>query len=172
MEKKDLVSVAITFIVGLVAGAYLYLTEIAPLEKGSNVPNQSEALGFSIVSDVYGGCQDTCSSFQVTSDGSYRYLYTPEGTSEQVIRQGNLPYRLRNEIKDMVVEDDLKRQARETEPRNCNSYTDGNDVLYEVTINGQEFILDSCGTAVEGNSELWLALHSIWQYLENSGNNN
>ena len=54
----------------------------------------------------------------------------------------------------------------EIEPAICNSYTDGIDVVYEITLDGKEYTLDSCGTAVEASSRLWEVLSSIWTYFE------
>ena len=161
----------ITFLVGFLAGAYLYLTNFAGLVSKLETPSQAEVSTFVIVADVYGGCRNTCPSFQVQHDGAYRYLYTPAAGAEQIIQKGTLPKTLQQRLHTVVTEAALRRESAVTRPGVCNSYTDGIDIRYEITLNGEKFKLDSCGTAVNANGALWAALSTIWDYLERGGNN-
>lgn len=156
---------------GVFAGGYLYLTGFAGLAAKLTTPDVEQVSEFVIVGDVYGGCRQTCPSFQVVEDGSYRYLYTPAAGAVQVIREGTLPIELRRQLKDALTHSELARQSQEIQPLLCNSYTDGIDVRYEVTLDGDRYTLDSCGTAVEEESELWSSLGEIWTYYESAGNN-
>lgn len=167
MKKQDILTIIITFVFGLLGGIYLYLTGFAPIENKISLPDAVELAQFTLVSDVYGGCRNTCPSFQVMNNGSYRYLYTPSAGAEQIVRQGNLPISIQRSLKNALNVDTLTAQSRSTQPPICNSYTDGIDVIYDITYAGEQYILDSCGTSVDSNSELWIALNSIWDYLEN-----
>lgn len=171
VKRQDLISILITFLVGVAAGMYLYLTGFAGLVSKLSIPDIEKATEFVIVGDVYGGCREACPSFQVVHDGSYRYLYTPAAGAEQVLRQGVLPISLRRQLEAVITPIELAKQSKEIQPLLCNSYSDGIDVKYEITLDGQLYVLDSCGTAVEAESELWITLGSIWTYYENLGNN-
>ncbi len=174
MKKQDIISILITFLVGIFAGSYLYLTGFASFEDKFSIPGVEEVSEFSIVGDVYGGCQlgNACPSFQVLRDGSYRYFYTPAAGMDKILRKGTLPRKLQNKLKNVLSEIELVKQSKEITPSVCNSYSDGIDVKYQVTLNGSEYTLDSCGTAVVGEGALWSTLGEIWTYYETlSGNN-
>lgn len=166
MRKSDIISILITFIVGLFAGSYLYLTGFAPIEAEVSTPNSEEISQFTIVGDAYGGCRDACPSFQVVNDGSYRYLYTPAVGVDQVIRQGKLPYELHKKLRKELTESELINQSKIIKPSTCSSYADGIDVVYEITLNSKTYTINSCGTAADGKSELWATLSQVWSYYE------
>ncbi|MCB9815623.1 hypothetical protein H6785_03555 [Candidatus Nomurabacteria bacterium] len=166
MKKQDLVSILITFAFGVFGGGYLYLTGFAPLENKVSLPDVVALSQFVLVSDTYGGCRDNCPSFQVVNDGSYRYLYVPTDGTGQVVRQGTLPSSIQRKLKSVLDPEKLSAQAESIQPTSCNSFSDGVDVVYDITLAGEQYILDSCGTAVDRNSELWLTLRSIWEYLQ------
>lgn len=166
MVKQDFLSVLITLAVGLFAGFYLYLAGFAGVVADMSVPDRIAVSEFTIVGDVYGGCRDACPSFQVVNGGSYRYFYTPEAGAEQILRQGTLPLDLQRQLKLTLTKDALSVESEQIEPSFCDSYADGIDILYEVTLNDEKFILDSCGTAVVAEGSLWTTLSSIWAYFE------
>ncbi|MCA9362219.1 hypothetical protein KC906_02495 [Candidatus Kaiserbacteria bacterium] len=171
MRKEDKLSIGITFVVGFFVGGYLYLTNFAGFASQIATPDIEAVSEFVIVSDVYGGCREVCPSFQVQNDGSYRYLFTPGYGEDQVLRQGVLPRELERELRAVLTPAALMRQAAPIEPLICNSYTDGIDVIYEITLDGEEYTLDSCGTDVQAESRLWLTLGKIWTHFESGGNN-
>ena len=145
---------------------YLFLTGFAPMESKVSLPDAVALAQFVMVSDVYGGCRDACPSFQLVNDGSYRYLYTPTAGAEQIVRQGTLPISLQRQLKKALSPADLEAQSRSINPALCNSYTDGIDVLYDITLAGKQYFLDSCGTDVDTSGALWITLNNIWDYLE------
>ena len=174
MKKQELISILITFIAGFLAGVFLYLTGgAATNESVSKVPEAEKLSEFTIVSDVYGGCNqaNVCPSFQVLSDGSYRYFHTPPNASEQVLRQGTLPLTLQKELKKVVTATSLSAQSKKITPSLCNSAMDGIDVKYKISLDREEYVIDSCGTAIDDKGQLWTTLGSIWDYFETGGNN-
>lgn len=171
MKHQDMLSILITFLIGIVAGGYLYLTNFAGLVSKILTPDAEKAAEFVIIADAYGGCRNLCPSFQVTHDGSYRYLYVPSAGEEKIVRQGELPHALRTKLLEVVTKGELVRQSEVIEPSYCESFADGIDVIYEIELDGEKYALDSCGTAVEAKSVLWETLGSIWTYFERSGNN-
>ena len=172
MKKQDALSIIITFLVGVVAGVYMYLGNAAGWLAELATPDATEvATAFVIVGDVYGGCRTACPSFQVSHDGSYRYLYTPAAGAEQVLREGTLPRQLQRQLTDSLTPAALAAQSQAIQPAVCNSYTDGIDVVYDISYAGEQYTLDSCGTAVVAESVLWVTLGDIWTHFESSGNN-
>jgi len=167
LSKQDLMSILLTLGMGFIAGVYLYIVGFGAFMAQLAVPDQGAASEFVIIADMYGGCHGDCPSFQVRSDGEYRYIYTPQVGQEPILRQGTLPLTLQRELRDVVTTRELRRQSVEVEPENCNSFVDGVDVVYDITLGGEEYTVDSCGTAVEGESALWLGLNGIWEYFDN-----
>ena len=166
MEKHHIKAIVATFLFGFFVGVYLYITGFAGLVTRIGVQDVSDVAELTIISDAYGGCKDTCPSFQVTNDGSYSYLHTTSVSVGQVMDQGTLPRKVRAELRTYLIASELKKQSEEIEPSECNSYLDGIDVTYNVTLDGVGYTLDSCKTNVDGTSKMWLALTKIWETLQ------
>jgi hypothetical protein len=167
MKRQDLISILITFSVGIAAGMYFYLAEVASIVTDYSTPTEEDVdNALTIVGEVYGGCRSTCPSFRVDEEGAYRYLFTPSAGQEQVIQEGELPSGLKLRLRQVLNQATLQAQAKEIQPAVCNSYTDGIDVRYVIVFGGTEYELDSCGTAVDADSELWKSLQAIWEYYE------
>jgi hypothetical protein len=166
MKRQDILSILITFMVGVVAGGYLYLVGLAPTVATLGVPSQERVESLVIESEVYGGCRDACPSFQVLGDGSYRYLYSVAYDEPQVIQSGSLSSALRRELQRSITLEALRAQSQSITPSVCSSYSDGIDVRYTITKNGEEFILDTCGTRVNTDSAMWQSVRKIWDFLE------
>lgn len=164
--KSEKLSIMITFGVGFAGGFYLYLTDFAARIVEFTTPDYGTVSEFTIVGEVYGGCRSACPSFQLLSDGSYRYLYTPSVGAEQVIRRGTVPLSVQQQLQQSVVVSELREQSKTIRPASCRSFTDGVDVSYDITVEGASYQLDSCGTAVDGDSKLWLALGAVWSYFQ------
>ncbi len=171
MTRQDFISVAITFIMGVFGGSYLYLTSFTYFTDQSGVPDAASFSDFSLVSDIYGSCMDACPSFQVVNDGTYRHLYTPSVGAEPILRQGVLPINLQRSLGSVLDKEQLETQSEPREVTVCNSDHDGIDVIYEVTLNKEVYVLDSCGTNIVDDSDLWLTFNSVWDYYETLRNN-
>lgn len=165
MKRQDILSIFITFAVGFFVGVYLYVSGFAGLLSEFSVDDQASVNEFVITADAYGGCRSDCPSFQVQSDGSYRYLFNPQRGAEAVLRQGTLPFDVRREVRTAITQRALAQQSREIEPVQCASFTDGTDVVYEITVDGVSYTLDSCGTEIDAESKLWQALNELWMYF-------
>lgn len=166
ITREDKVSILLTFIIGFIAGGYFYVSNVAGLATKLETPDVKKASRFVVVADVYGGCRSTCPSFQIQNDSSYRYLYTPAAGADKIIREGDLSHDLMVQLRAVLTKEELRRQSAPIEPAICNSYTDGIDVVYEVTLDGEVFVLDSCGTDVHSDGKLWQTLASVWDFFE------
>lgn len=166
MRRQDMISILITFVVGFFGGGYLYLAHFSKLVSPDSVGTQEDVLEFQLVSEAYGRCGDSCPSFQIANDGTYRYQYIPSPGAERQFKTGTVPFNIVRDIKNSLDVDDLVEQSQPTEPADCNSYNGEIDVRYEIVFDGAEYTLDSCGTAVDGNSQLWNNLSKSWNYFQ------
>lgn len=166
MRRHDVLSVLFTFVVGFFAGAFLYVGHFGKLLNSSDVSSNTDLENFTIVGEAYGSCGNDCPSFQVLSDGSYRYEYAITKGSEAQIKSGTLPLEIRRALKANLKDSTLAPQTESIQPTDCHSYHGGIDVRYDVTLKGEEYNLDSCGTTVDGNSNAWNSLAQIWNYFE------
>lgn len=166
LAKQEIVSILVTFAVGFMAGGYLYLTQFSKLVSPDDVATIEEVQVFSIVSEAYGGCRQNCPSFQVKNDGTYRYSYVPALGADRTFLEGTLPRNLQRELGSAITSRALAPQTNLTNPDNCLSFTDGNDIRYTVTLEGRDYELDSCGTSVDFNSTAWITLAKLWNYFQ------
>jgi len=168
MKREDLLTILITFTMGLVFGFYVYVTGFAPTTDRVITAIEEASDSLVITGEAYGGCQrmGNCPTFNIATDGSYRYFYTPLGTGEQVLREGVVPLALQQQLERYLEETALVAQSRPIEPVFCESFVDGIDVRYEVSLNDTDYTLNSCGTDVVAESPLWQALSNIWTYFE------
>jgi hypothetical protein len=82
MKRQDLLTILITFCMGVIFGFYIYLAGFAPANERITTALETNVDGLVITGEAYGGCIQVgnCPRFNIASDGSYRYFYTPLGT--------------------------------------------------------------------------------------------
>jgi hypothetical protein len=166
MKRQDMLSVLITFVVGFVAGGYLYVSHFSKILNPDSVETAQSASEFTIIGEAYGSCGAQCPSFQTVKDGSYRYQFVAVAGQEKNIKSGTLPLEVQRAVKKALVEEDLVEQSQPVTPTDCNSRNDAIDIRYKISLEGAEYTLDSCGTAVDGEGELWNGLAKIWNYFQ------
>lgn len=150
-------------------GAYLYVVGYVPIIASLEEPRQEKAESLVIESEVYGGCRGACPSFQVLGDGSYRYLYSVARDEPQVIKSGDITFAMRRDLRRKLTPEALSAQSQPITPSACSSYSDGIDVRYTITRDGEKYVLDTCGTQVDTDSPLWQSIRNIWDYMEKAG---
>ena len=166
MKSQDIISILVTFTIGLIAGGYLFLTGFAPQFLAGNTATENIYSDFSINGYTYGGClrAGACPSFQLKSDGTFGYL--PQGASASIKPvTGKISASTMREIKKLFVSTTLKDASQKVQTSNCASYSDGLDYRYEVTIQGVVYNLDTCGTNLSSNAKLGITLSDLWQYF-------
>jgi hypothetical protein len=166
MQKQDILSILITFVVGFFAGGYLYLTQFAVVFNPDTVTTEAALSEFAVIGEEYGGCGEQCPSFQVLEDGSYRYKYVPAGLTESIIKSGTLPLTLRRELVLGLTTAKLVAQSQVVDTISCKSEANGIDRRYRVTLAGDDYVLNSCGTLVDEQSNTWQGLAKLWSYFE------
>tara|TARA_B100000508_G_C11461072_1_gene279285 strand:- start:816 stop:1331 length:516 start_codon:yes stop_codon:yes gene_type:complete len=171
MKKQDVLSILITFSMGVVAGIYIYFTGFTVILFSITASDEERANRFVVQAESYGSCGSNCPSFQVKADGSYRYLFVPEVGQAEVLREGELTRGTRNALRRSLNDISLERQSENVESIDCLSQGEGIDVTYEITLDENNYVLDSCGTAVDWDGSIWLALNEVWVELGQTGNN-
>ena len=165
MKQNDTLSILFTAVVGFIAGAFLYVNHFSKLVAPDNVPTETTIDQLTIVSESYGGCGTDCPSFQVLADGSYRYQYAPSAGADKTIKSGTLPLELQYKLKQALNTNALIEQSKPETPADCNSKHGAVDIRYNITLSSTVYNLDSCGTAINDQGDLWVALSSIWNYF-------
>lgn len=166
-KRHELLSLLITFGVGIVAGGYLYLTGFAP--QFEDLSGQTEAVyeDLVIVGEQYGGDRlGSAPSFQVLNDGTFRYLESAASEDQIIAKEGVVPKALLAAVKKELTPKELESLEQSAPADNCPSYVDGLDYRYTVTLASVSYKLDSCGTQFTVNSDLGSALDSLWNYFE------
>lgn len=165
MIRQDLISIMITFILGIGAGFYFYLTGYT--FEFSDVPKEDNYADFSIEGEAYGGCKvGGCMSFQVLADGSYRVLLTKSEVGE-VVKEGVISKSLKNELVKNLSTKTLNQQSQKRPLAKCASDEDGIDYNFRITRADEDYVLDTCKNAIVYESEGWKSLGKLWKYLEN-----
>lgn len=167
-SKQDYLVMIMTFVVGVIAGFYLYTTAFAP--NFDEFVGQTEEVyeDFVVEGTQYGGDRmgGTAPSFQLLENGSYRYLPYAAGGETPTAVEGTLPRELLNEVKQTLTEEALENSAQIVTRGDCMSYVDGRDFTYNVTLDGFDYTLDTCTTALSSGSIIKTTLDKLWNYFE------
>ncbi len=166
MKKQDIISLAVTFVIGLVAGGYLYLTGFAPqLDK---ITGQTDEVygDLLIEGSQYGGFRAGIPpSFQIRKDGSFGYVgFISEGETGAT-KTGTLPRPLWSEVQAAMVSGALYTAATAVVTDSCASFVDGVDYRYEIELNNVLYTLDTCGTNLLLDTPMRQTLDKLWNYF-------
>lgn len=151
---------------GMFAGGYLYLTVFAPTyESDIGTTEAIDANAIVINAQMYGGCDRTgsCASFRLIDDRSYTYLSYPESD----VVKGKLPSDISEAIFDVVGTNTFFNDTQSISPEFCDSYVDGVDYTYTVSLADEVYVLDSCTTAFSNNTAFQDAFLDVWKFMEN-----
>jgi hypothetical protein len=100
----------------------------------------------------------------VRGDGTFRYIGMTE-TGAPLTREGTLSRAFLTELGGELTSTQLYTQSRVIEPASCDSYVDGIDYKYEITLNTVIFTLDTCGTDFTLESSTGQTLDKLWKYF-------
>ena len=157
-----------TFITGMFAGAYLYVTSFAPDYQQSDVEEISE-IDFKLQGQMSGGCQmsGVCPSFVLSQNRTYEYVphyRLQEGEPDMVT--GKMDTESFKALVEKVRGANMEILTKENS-LNCDSYVDGIDYNYRLTHEGEVYELSTCGMNFK-NSELDKAFSPLWEQLATS----
>lgn len=171
MTTQEWIMFVLTFLTGVFIGFYVYVTFFKPIYDADQLASsESAASEFSIIGKQYGGARGpeyVHASFRLLENGSYQYV--PGGSGDQVLEQqtGKLPSSLVRDLKSLATQEVFESLSGRVVKEECRLYQGGIDYIYRVTLNQVEYILDTCGTAINYQDPLAIELEKIWNWLEN-----
>ncbi len=161
MKRQDIWTLMTTFIVGTIAGGYVYVMGFAPQFEQFTGQTAEVYEELVIVGEQYGGEGNSgLPSFQVLGDGSFVYLSEPTATPEQ----GTVPRALLNELGRVTESEILFTNSQLVVVDECASFDEGIEYRYEITQDSVIYDLDTCGTDFT-NENLREALDKLWKYF-------
>jgi hypothetical protein len=164
MTGKDMVITISTFLMGMFAGAYFYVSVFAPSYEGVIASDIEDADAFIIEGAMYGSCEedDTCASFQLVEGREYRYM--PYADAE--VQTGKLSTGFRPALKSAFTEEMLSHLSRRGAEVACGSTQGGVDFSYSVSRGGNTYELDTCSTLLASDDASEKLLLDVWQAFE------
>lgn len=144
----DIFILLLTLAVGFAAGSYIYFIGFREIDIDPVNPRSINQ--FEIAVSTYGGCQvlGQCRAYRLLPSGEYVSVVGEESVT------GTLDEDDLTALKQALVEADLTAMATVTEPEFCESWVDGIDIEYDITLEGASYQLDTCGTTVDVDDEL------------------
>lgn len=177
MTGSDWFLLISTFVVGLVSGAYLYTTAFKPIYQPENSISRSERIAedFSIVGKAYGGLHPagyTQPLVRITGDGSYSYFPPGIGVSSEDPQKGVLPSSLFGVLFEEIDQSDLEVLSHSSVKEECRIFYDGVDYVYRIVLDGTEYELDTCNTALTYDHPIATIMDDVWSYVADPQNYN
>lgn len=156
------VSIALTFAMGMFAGAYLYLTGFATTFEPPEASEANVYTEFVITAESYGECElkKECLSFQVLESGIFRAIMGFRG--ESLIKEERIPQSLRSELDEILTATTL---TLESEVSNLGCRYEDTNYRFRVTRDEVEYIIDTCGSAIDYDGSAWKILAKLWNHM-------
>ena len=169
MMQQDIISIFITFVLGFFAGGYLYLTGFAPSFNLPEATSGETYDEFVITGDSYGECEsnNSCLSFQLLENGSYRALFDNPAGGDQIIKEDSIPRALKVELKRVLNTEALAKQSEVLSNMDCQFGEEGTNYRFEITRDKVLYTLDTCQTTIDYNASAWLSLLKLWTHFAN-----
>ncbi len=166
MIGKDLISILITFVVGLFAGAYLYLNGFATTFVLPEATTQDTYTEFVIIGESYGVCNETntCLSFQLVENGSYRALYDDPLGGEQLAEEGTIPGTLKRQLYKALTHEALEVESEPLNNPQCH-YGAETNYYFRITRDEINYVLDTCQSSINYEGSAWTLLSKLWNYF-------
>jgi hypothetical protein len=167
MSHQDILSILITFTVGLFAGGYLYVAGFATTFKLPDVDTKDSYSKLVIVGKNYGSCEEnfSCLSFQVLENGTYRALFDNPAGGEPIVKEGNLSGALRNELDKVLTPTTLGEESMMMENPKCHfDYSTGN-YRFKITRDNSDYSLDTCINDINYSGKTWTSMVKLWNFF-------
>jgi len=165
MNARAYFILGFTFVTGLFAGGYLYITSFAPDYVQSDMEEITE-VNFRVQGQSTGGCQmsGVCPSFILNQNRTYEYIpaYRLQDDEPEVVT-GKMDSNVFKEVVSAVETAEFAT-LQKINTKSCSSYVDGADYIYHIIYEGTMHDLHTCGTDF-GDSSLAVALQPLWKQL-------
>jgi len=167
MVHQDKISILITFLVGFMAGMYLYLTGFATTFKLPEVTTENVYKEFVITAEAYGACRadNNCLTFQVLENGTYRALFDDPRGGETIVKEGRIPRSVRKELMSALSTEQLLSDTRTWAVPDCRYGADGTNYKFRVTRDEVNYEMDTCLSVINYEGPGWLSLAKLWNYF-------
>jgi len=162
MKGSDYALLGLTFVTGMMAGAFLYVTAFLPAQvaKETARDESSWTIGATMVGDCEREVGKICSRFELLSDRTYQYLppgqtdanFTLDTSSISATQIGLLEVALTKSVNDSAS------------TISCSDTFVGSGYEYDVRYEGDRFIFSTCDSAFAA-SVLNAELATIWRIL-------
>jgi hypothetical protein len=161
MTHQDKLSIMITFVVGFVIGGYVYLAGFLPTYHLPEAVTPDAYESFVIVGDSYGACAalNSCLSFQLL-DRDYRAIFGT-GDEAQVVNGSISGAQMRKLLRTLTPEALALNATPLTMPE-CRFAESGTDFRLTITLEGRNYTLDTCVSAIQYDGPVWIALTEVW----------
>jgi hypothetical protein len=161
MTFQDRISVIVTFVVGLALGFYVYAAGFAPTYSLPEAVLQEEYGDLVIVADAYGACAEdnSCLSFQLLQDGTYRALLGPGGGRSF---EGSISRSLRSTLQTTLASSTLATLALPLAIPTCQYGEAATNFSFLITRDGRNYTLDTCLSAIDYEGPSWQALRELF----------
>ena len=89
MTSQDRISIIVTFVFGLLAGSYIYVTGFATTFSPPEAAPEDIYSGLLITGEGYGECEqnNTCFSFQLLENGDYYFSNGEVGDFSKISKE-------------------------------------------------------------------------------------
>lgn len=169
MVHQDKISILITFVFGLFAGGYLYLTGFATTFELPETTTDNVYKEFVITGESFGVCkeQGNCSSFQVLENGAYRNIVEASNQIQPILREGSIPRALRSELMANLTQASLETNSKLKATEECRYGGDTPNFNFKVSLNEVNYTLNTCTSDIDFESPAWKSLAKLWNYFAN-----
>jgi hypothetical protein len=166
IQLQEKILLVTTFIIGGVAGWYLYITAFAP--QFDHLVGQTESVyeDLVVIGEQYGNTQGVTPSFQVLKDGSFNYVTYTAVSGEAVHREGALPRSLWSAVKTDLGRAKLETLSKPVPEVTCARTAGGANYSYDVTLNSVVYTLNTCTSALSRDQAAISTLDKLWTYFE------
>ncbi len=167
MTSQDKISIAVTFVFGLLAGSYVYVTGFATTFNPPEAAPEAIYSGLIIRGEGYGECEqsNTCLAFQVLENGDYRALFDDAGDGNSAAKEGSIPRALRNQLRAALVTEALVADSKIRNTSDCKYGSEGTNYKFQITLDRQDYVLDTCQTTIDYDGSVWASLTQLWNYF-------
>jgi len=166
MSTQERLSLALTFMIGLIVGAYLYTTGFATTFKLPEANDAGVYKGFVINGESFGDCQveESCVSFQILENGSYRAIFDTDSQGQKdSVKKGRLPRQLRLDLQRNLTAPELAVISQPQATPEC-QYV-GTNFSFKVSLDEVEYKINTCVSDIDYEGAAWASLTAALNYI-------